>query len=294
VYAAPPRPDLEPFALCRKAVLQRGAAAVLRVPSATLSHGVAAAAHGLPWLRPPELPCVTVPRDHTVITGTHLHRRGIPTQHRQVVGTIAVTGPARTCLDVTREMGLLSGLITTDAALYRGLVTERDLEEAYSGLRGRAGLADGRAVIERSTGLSESPLETLSRFNMRDVLDAPELQVSLVTDGGRFLGRADFYWRRLGVVGEADGREKYSGDELYREKRRQDAMTDAGLVMTRWGWATARDPEKLSHQINRALYRARRLRAAGYPARALGVSNPRFVGSTARIRDAQSGRGAAG
>jgi hypothetical protein len=48
------------------------------------------------------------------------------------------------------------------------------------------------------------------------------------------MGRCDVYWDDLGVVGEADGRDKYTPDEHYQEKVRQEQMKAVGLLFTRW------------------------------------------------------------
>jgi hypothetical protein len=50
---------------------------------------------------------------------------------------------------------------------------------------------------------------------------------------------------------------KYDGDELRHEKRRSDALVNAGFQVTRWGWSTAMDPPKLQRQIQQALHRSR-------------------------------------
>jgi hypothetical protein len=178
---------------------------------------------------------------------------------------IAVTSVARSCIDLTREAGLLHGLVATDAALHARLITVADLEAVCASCRGRAGLSSGRRVLELCSGLSESPLETISLFAMQELSRQPEQQVNLFTVYGQFLGRADFYWRAEGLAGEADGRTKYDDDELYREKRRQEAMADAGLVVTRWDWSTARRPGLLHAQLEEQLARARLARRGGYP-----------------------------
>ena len=93
----------------------------------------------------------------------------------------------------------------------------------------------------------------------------PRTQVELSTGDGRFIARVDFYWPGLGVVGEADGREKYTGNELWNEKLRQERLTDRGLVVERWGWPIARQPAVLQARLQRAFRRAAMLRSAGIP-----------------------------
>jgi hypothetical protein len=245
---------------------RRGVAAALRIPAAAVSHLSAAALCGLPLLESArEFPCVTIPPERrTRPAALHVHRQPITGTELARQFDFAVTSVPRTCLDVTRECGLVAGLVTADAALHLGLVTKPELRCAYDRLQGRAGLADGRALIDMASGLSESPLESISRFAMRGLSAQPEQQATISDASGLFVARVDFLWRREGLVGEADGRAKYTADELYREKRRGDALAAAGLVISRWDWATAMHPHRLRAQLERDLNRARSLRAAGY------------------------------
>jgi hypothetical protein len=75
----------------------------------------------------------------------------------------------------------------------------------------------------------------------------------------------DFYWPELGVVGEADGRGKYTDDALWKEKLRHEALMDRGLVVERWGWSVARRPAVLVARLEQAFWRATLLCDAGVP-----------------------------
>lgn len=178
---------------------------------------------------------------------------------------VAVTSVARSCIDLTREAGLLNGLVATDAALHARLITVADLEAVYAICHGRAGLSSGRRVLKLCSGPSESQLETISRFAMQDLARQPEQQVNPFNIYGQFLGRADFYSRDQGLVGEAGGRSKCGDEELYREKRRQEAMADAGLIVTHWDWSTAKRPALPHAHVEEQLVRARIARRRGYP-----------------------------
>jgi hypothetical protein len=171
-------------------------------------------------------------------------------------------------VDLTREQGLLAGIVAADAALRQHLMTPAELSGAYGTLAGRAGLHDGDALVRLSSGLSESPLESISRISMRHLAHQPELQVAIMSVEGHFIARVDFFWREFGLIGEADGYAKYDSAELRSEKRRQDALLKTGLVVTRWNWATAMNPQRLCDQINQALAQAAGLRRAGVPFRA--------------------------
>jgi hypothetical protein len=70
------------------------------------------------------------------------------------------------------------------------------------------------------------------------------------------VARVDFYWDELGVVGEADGRLKYSdGSDLYAEKRRQEAIEDLGLRCVRWGWSDLSSFDLVAQKLRRAASR---------------------------------------
>jgi hypothetical protein len=83
--------------------------------------------------------------------------------------------------------------------------------------------------------------------------------VKVSDDRGGFVARVDFAWLHLGVVGEADGRAKYTGNgdmvtAFDAEKERQARLEALGLVVVRWG---ARhllgDPPLMIERLRRAL-----------------------------------------
>ena len=84
-----------------------------------------------------------------------------------------------------------------------------------------------------------------------------KLQRTILDLHGRFLGRVDFLWDDCGVVGEADGLEKYALDResLRSEKLRQERLEQAGLIVIRWGFD---DLDSLDRLVNRLLGALRR------------------------------------
>jgi very-short-patch-repair endonuclease len=89
----------------------------------------------------------------------------------------------------------------------------------------------------------------------------PELQVWLGDDAGT-IGRVDFLWRKAGVVGEADGRVKYTDSALWQEKLRQERLEDAGYGVLRWTWAQAHAPDEIFRaRVLQAFSRGHALRA---------------------------------
>lgn len=253
----------------RRDFMERSLAAARVVESGTvLSHGSALALHGLPLHDVPlDLPTVTRhragggSRRSEVLICANAPLDGAVTQ----VDGVPVTTVPRSIVDVTRTVGLESGVCAADEALRRGMCTRSDLEREALAARGRTGAARARVLPGPVTGLSESVLESLVRLIVEfSDLPKPELQVWLRgRDGGR--KRVDFYWRGYRVVVEVDGFEKYgrSPEEIRRhlrnERRRQRQLEEAGYVVIRFAWEDVFHPERILSRIRAELRRQFRL-----------------------------------
>lgn len=111
----------------------------------------------------------------------------------------------------------------------------------------RPGNPGARRVVAFANGLSESVGESRSRVAIAAAgLPPPVLQWEVCSRSALWLGRVDFAWPQFGTVAEFDGRIKYGrllrpgqdpGDAVFEEKRREDAIRDEDLRMTRWTWA---------------------------------------------------------
>ena len=104
--------------------------------------------------------------------------------------------------------------------------------------------------------------ESLSRARIRELgLVVPELQVEVSDRSGR-VGRVDFWWPDVRLVGEFDGRVKYRTDGLddsraleervWAEKVREDRLRATGRAVVRWTWGTALDPKRLYAHLSAA------------------------------------------
>ena len=93
-------------------------------------------------------------------------------------------------------------------------------------------------------------------------LPAPELQ-SRFSDAAGLIGFVDFWWPEWDVIGEFDGLGKYLREDLRNgktpgeivvdEKVREDRLRAAtGARVVRWGWDTARSPQRLVSVLLRA------------------------------------------
>ncbi|GGB42201.1 hypothetical protein GCM10011492_36460 [Flexivirga endophytica] len=176
-------------------------------------------------------------------------RTSLPTEAVDI-GGLLVTPYERTVVDDARHALLESGVSVCDDALHRSLTSrEALLGELAKVPRGRRGRRMAQLAIHLADERAESPLESLSRTRMFQCgLPMPELQKKFF-DGAGFIGRTDFYWPALGLVGESDGDLKYtfpeddSGesavDALLQEKKREQRLRRHHEVedIARWDWS---------------------------------------------------------
>ncbi|MYR08512.1 hypothetical protein GTV32_20360 [Gordonia sp. SID5947] len=159
-----------------------------------------------------------------------------------VGGGAEVLSPARVVVDIARHAPRIPAIAVGDAALHAGLCSTAELANELDLITGMAGAARARRVIGELDGAAESVLESRSRIEILDAgLPAPELQVDLYDAWGNWVARVDFYWRLHRVVGESDGKSKYSGsegnDRLLHEKGRTDGLVELGNRVIHWGWS---------------------------------------------------------
>lgn len=179
---------------------------------------------------------------------------------------LRVTSLARTVLDLARTRPFDWGVATADAALRAGLSRET-LQRECSRFAGVPGIARGRMVTGFADDRAESPGESRSRAIMQmQGLPMPLLQHE-VRFGGRFVGRSDFAWPDLRLLGEFDGAGKYDAlvppgrtpaDVIMAEKAREQGFRDAGWWVVRWGWRDLADHAAFAHRIRGALDHQRR------------------------------------
>lgn len=237
-----------------------------------LSHWSAAALHGLPILG------AWPDRVHAIVGKTAggrsdktvaKHAMAIPGEDIVVVGGLLVTSVARTVLDMAVAADFLTAVMVADRALlidrfdrFRPLVTREDLGAAWHRALPFRGHHRARQVIDFGATQSESPLESVSRANMRIVgCPPPELQHRF-SDSAGLIAWSDFYWEDLNLAGEADGKAKYldravrgskSAEQVvFEEKQREDRVRATGTRFTRWPWSTGVNPTLLRAHLLRA------------------------------------------
>ena len=225
----------------------------LRAPH-WFSHGSAALIWGLTlWNAPP---CVHVrqpghassQRDRTVMR----HRGSFDEARATAVRSLPVTNLEQTTVDCARLLSPLAGLVVADGAIRAG-ADRSDILALLDALGPRRGVGRARAVIDVADGGSESPGETATRFVLlRGGLPQPQTQIAVATRLGTFW--ADLGWEEWRVLVEYDGRTKYlTVDDLIREKRRQDALLEAGWRVIRVTKEDLRSPATLIERVQRLL-----------------------------------------
>lgn len=175
-----------------------------------------------------------------------------------------LTSPPRTVVDVAVRHGLETGVVLADDFIRRGLTTTQELELHAERARRWPGALVLRLVVRLATGRSESVGESLGWLLFRNQrLPQPVQQFEVFGRDGRLVGRTDWAWPRHGVLGEFDGREKYTRllragesvtDCVLREKRREDLLREVtGWRFVRLTWADLQRPELTAQRLRTVL-----------------------------------------
>lgn len=256
--SAPPGPAIAHLRLIRATVPQ------LTMPG-VLSHASAGVVHGLPhWSDQLARVHITRPDQGSgrIRRYVHLHRSPLSAGESTVVDGLDVTSLARTVVDLGRVLDPFRALPIADAALARG-ATSADLEDVVAASGRQPGNPRVRRLIEIADGRSESVGESCSRLIfLREGIPTPTLQYEVWDELGRLIGRSDFCWEHQRVLGEFDGKVKYTSllrpgesasDVVVAEKRREDALRGLGWGVVRWTWADLQQPADLVRRLRRLL-----------------------------------------
>ncbi|MDM7854853.1 hypothetical protein [Cellulomonas alba] len=232
--SAPGAPPPDPSELRRRAIAHAQGTHRRLTARHVFSHGTAALLWGLPLWRTPERTSVLVAHSAGRGADRRVQRRvGLPPETDVVlIDGLPVTSLGRTLVDCALDLAPIDALVVADAALRAG--AQRD--EALARLAGRGrrrGIGQAREVVHLADAGAESPGESATRFVvLRDGLPTPVTQAPVATRLGTFW--TDVAWPAFRVALEYDGRVKYAGrEDLVREKRRHDALVEAGYRVLR-------------------------------------------------------------
>lgn len=258
-------------------ILQLRAIDGTRAVQPVFSHASAAALHQLPILGSwPISGHVSADPPGRSRNGVSYHQ-AIAGRAPGFVGDLACTSLVDTLVDLALGSGFRSATISIDHAL-RGVALA-----ANRGLSGKSltspeatkaatefkellldelhklgpvrNLRRAEKAISFACHLSESPGESLSRCGAHLLgFPAPELQHEFYDRQG-LIGRGDFWWPGIRLLGEFDGEDKYKNpvflsgrtphQALMDEKRREDRIRATKADVSRWDWMTALDLTRL-------------------------------------------------
>lgn len=181
-------------------------------------------------------------------------------------GRLCVT-PARAALETASLHDVQSGLVTLDSALNLGLATWADLASLYE----RRSRWPHSRRLQVTLRLARPGAESVGESRMRYLcwsqgVPEPVLQYPVRDRAGHLVGRCDMAWPDHGVLGEFDGRVKYTTlrtagespeDVVYREKVREDALREAaGFRVIRFVWGDLHRPATTAARIRAMLHGA--------------------------------------
>ncbi len=229
---------------------------------AFVSHISAAVAHELTvWSVPMSRVHVTRNRESggRIRRQTVVHTGRIEPDEWLEIGGIPVTSVARTVVDIARTEPFEQAVVVGDSALRAGKTTRGELLDQLERASRRIGTPAARRVLSFLDGRAEGIGESRSRVALHNSgIPKPELQAWIIDTNGSPVGRADFLWPELGIVGEFDGNIKYHkelrGEHTTEqvEKCGEDALRALGWCVVRWTWAELTDPEPLRTRIRAA------------------------------------------
>ncbi len=238
--------------------ITRSCAVLARVSGVVASHTTAAALWGLPLLEH-QVGSVQVSRVMGRRGGAksgrfhHVHSREVAVDDIDTQAGVACTSPVLTVLDCARVLDEDWAVAIADAALHTGVLGHGELVDRAARVVNCTGAGRARLLPALTSGLAESPGESLLRRRLNRMGLTPREQVEIGRD------RVDFLVGERLVV-EFDGRGKYElrGDPAaahWAEKRRNDRLVERGYEVLHVTWADLWDEGALAERIARALRR---------------------------------------
>ncbi|MHA6668888.1 hypothetical protein ACX3O0_08450 [Homoserinimonas sp. A447] len=248
-----------------------------RAVQPVFSHASAAALHELPvlgaWPRNGHVSADPPGRSRNGVS----YHQALAGRTPALIGGLACTSLADTLVDVALSSGFRSATMSIDHALRsvalaanhgvrsKSLVSPEAtqaaaefkdlLMDALHQVAPVRNLRRAEKAIAFATHLSESPGESLSRCGFHLLgFPAPELQHEFYDRQG-FIGRGDFWWPGIRLLGEFDGEDKYKNpvflggrtphQAFMDEKRREDRIRATKVDVSRWDWMTALELPRL-------------------------------------------------
>jgi very-short-patch-repair endonuclease len=231
------------------------AGAFLLYPDAVLAGTTAVLAHGVPvWGAPLVVPTITRPIKRAGGVGAFWVR---PARGAVVDSDWGrASAPADALVQHAIDRGIVPGVVSADAALRTGTVTETALADAVARVRSWPHASHAASMLLFVDGRRESVGESRCAVAMAMAGIEVTPQVLIVDEDGEPVGRVDFLVTGTNVIVEFDGKVKYASgdpDVLWKEKRREDRLRRLGYVVVRLTWADLERPGGVAAAVRRAL-----------------------------------------
>lgn len=189
----------------------------------------AAALHGARWVdarRPAEVQWDNrhAPRGVTVWSDA------VADDEIESVGSIRVTTPARTALDLARRYPLGPAVAAIDALARATRLKIADVELLAERYKGHRGMRRARTALGLVDAGAESPQETRIRLLMiRNGFPRPETQIPVYDECGVLIAELDMGWRDTMIAIDYEGdHHRRTRREFNKGIRRHDAVTELG------------------------------------------------------------------
>ena len=234
-----------------------------------LSHTSAAIEHGLRLHRPDLSKVHVLCLDEPLARSTPdivYHR--LPVTHAEVeerADGVRLVEPTRAALETAALSDVPSGLVVLDSVVHLKEVAVEDVHAAFASYHG-PGSRKLQVTVRLVRAGAESVGESLGRHLFwGQHIPAPVLQFEVYDEHGNLVGRTDYAWPELGLLGEFDGLVKYGRlrrpgesvqDAVVREKQREDLLREiTGWLMIRLIWADLFRPHVTAARVRRQLAR---------------------------------------
>lgn len=225
-----------------------------------VSHVSAAIVHGLPFGHS-EIPPLHVTRREPGRARpgapVRVHRAALEPAEVVDLGGVRVTSPERTVVDCALSLPFDHAVVVADAALRRGLVTRRSLQDQLARRDRVPGRRQAGAVLAFADPRSRGPGESFSRVLLhRWGFAVADLAVPVPDQRGRPVGVFAFRFAGHRVVGEflEQAPDSSAGTGSGPEETEL-AVRAAGWRLVRWSWPELRSPEPWVHRLRLELAR---------------------------------------
>lgn len=233
----------------------------LQVKDAVLTHFSAARLWGAKWLHEPAdtdvwVAC-DVPRTPRYYPSLRVVPSKLAAEDLTTIDGLPVSTPARTAVDLARHLTFDPAVVVVESLRHLYKIGDDELSAVLARCSGWPHIRRARRVIEFSSALSESPLESQGRLAfLRADVPTYRQQVEFIDAHGE-RRRVDFVFGRWSGT-ETDGRIKYkTPEDLWDEKRRADALHEVGVPLLRLTAADLRvEPRVLRRRIIEHMIRA--------------------------------------